>query len=71
MSDQLAACLRAVEEELRRWRDEGQTVVDVSDAAMEVLRDAVHAMSPPAGDSPKGGGAAVKSPSKATRQKLS
>ena len=45
MTADLGISLRAIEAELRRWRDEGQTVVPVSDAAMEALRIAVQAKS--------------------------
>jgi DNA polymerase len=67
MSDDLGACLRVIEAELRRWRDEGQTVVQVSDAAMEALRLAVQAQSRAEGSS-RDDKAAVKLAPKATKQ---
>ena len=47
MNMQLGEHLRAVEEELRRWRDEGTTLVHVRETTMELIRDAVSAVASP------------------------
>lgn len=46
MNELLGQRLRAVEEELRRWREEGETAVAVSESSMRLIRDAVGKTSP-------------------------